>query len=269
MKPGGRIDAVLVCGGKYHDFDYARREALAELGRFDRVKARGFEDYACADRLDALGQADVLVTYTCDVRPTEAQQRGLESFVARGGRWLALHGTNSALDAPAQFGSGEPFRTPRAFPVMAAVLGSQFLGHPPIEPYRVELTDVHHPLVEGIEPFLVDDELYCSQLHGPLEVLLHTHFTGSCAGFAEANWPDDIPRPVLYLKATGLGTVCYFTLGHCRGPLDMQDFVAEYPRVERGSWDVPEYRTVLSRCVDWLVTGSFLFPHHEVHHAAS
>ena len=70
MKPGGRIDAVLVCGGKYHDFDFARRELLAELGAFDRVKTRVVEDYACAEKDGALAGADLLVTYTCDVRPT-------------------------------------------------------------------------------------------------------------------------------------------------------------------------------------------------------
>jgi hypothetical protein len=242
---------------------------LGELGRFERVKTRVFEDYGCADAGGALSQADVLVTYTCDVRPTGAEQRGLASFVAGGGRWLALHATNSAFDAPARFGTGEPFGTPRAFPVMAEVLGSQFLAHPPIEPYTVEITDPFHPLVAGIAPFQVDDELYCSELHGPLEVLLHARFTGHCFGFAEADWPDDRPRPVLYLKTTGTGTVCYFTLGHCRGPLDMQDFVPEYPHVERGSWEVAEYRTVLARCVEWAVSGSDFPPRREVHYAAS
>ena len=269
MKPAGRLDAVLVCGGKYHDFDYARREVLTELGRFDRVKTRVFEDYACAEHGGALEQADLLITYTCDVRPTDAQQRGLSSFVSHGGRWLALHATNSALDPPAQFGTGEPFGTPRAFPMMAEVLGSQFVAHPPIQPYVVQVTDPDHPLVRGISPFAVDDELYCSELHGPLEVLLYTQFTGQCTGFAESDWLDDSRRPVLYLKPTGDGTVCYFTLGHCRGPLDMQDFLPEYPKVERGSWDVPEYRTVLSRCVEWAVSGSDLSTRREVHHAAS
>lgn len=62
-------------------------------------------------------------------------------------------------------------------------------------------------------------------------------------------------RPVLYLKTTGAGSVCYFTLGHCRGPVDMQDFMPEYPTVELGSWAVPEFRIVVSRCVGWAVTG--------------
>jgi type 1 glutamine amidotransferase len=254
-KPGGRIDAVLVCGGRYHDFDYARLELLDEVGRFDRVRTRVFEDFACAREGGALTAADVLVTYTCDVRPTHAEQRGLWTFVAGGGRWLALHATNSALDAPPRLDTGEPFRTPPAFPLMAEVVGSQFLAHPPIQPYRVEITDPDHPLVAGISSFTVDDELYCSAIHGPLEVLLHTRFRGRCPGFEAADWPQDDARPVLYLKRTGAGTVCYFTLGHCRSALDMQAFMAEYPRVERGAWEVPEYRTLLSRCLAWAVTG--------------
>jgi hypothetical protein len=35
VKPAGRLD-------------YARREVLAELGAFDRVKTRLFEDFGCA-----------------------------------------------------------------------------------------------------------------------------------------------------------------------------------------------------------------------------
>jgi uncharacterized protein len=219
------------------------------------VKTRVFEDFACAEPGGAVGEADLLVTYTCDVRPSVAQQRGLEGFVTRGGRWLALHATNSAFDPPARFGTGKPFRTPRAFPIMADVLGSQFLAHPPMAPYRVEITDPEHPLVAGIQSFEVDDELYCVEVHGALTVLLHTRFRGRCPGFEEAEWPEDDLRPVLYLKTTGAGSVCYFTLGHCRGPLDMQDFMPEYPRVEHGSWATPEFRTVLSRCVRWGVAG--------------
>jgi hypothetical protein len=106
VKPGGRIDAVVICGGKYHDFDYARLELLTELSQLDRVKARVFEDFACAEPGGALEAADLLVTYTCDVRPSAVQERGLEAFVERGGRWLALHATNSAQDAPATPGAG-------------------------------------------------------------------------------------------------------------------------------------------------------------------
>jgi hypothetical protein len=234
--PAGRVDAVLVCGGRWHDFDYARLRLLGLLAVHPRVRTRVFEDYAFGDALD---RADLLVTYTCDQRPDPAQQQRLVDFVAKGGRWLALHGTNAAIDAPDP-GGPRVFRTPRVLGPLPEVLGSQFLGHPPIEPYVVEITRPEHPFVQGVAPFTVADELYVSELYPPLDVLLHTHWTGPCRGFEEGDTTDDAPRPVLYLKQHGRGVVCYFTLGHCRGRFDVQDLgVEDLGREDRGSWEVP------------------------------
>lgn len=251
--PAGRLDAVLVCGGRWHDFDYARYQLLGLLGEREQVRTSVFSDYAC---VSALERADLLVSYTCDVRPTAAEQDALASFVSRGGRWLALHGTHSAIDPPA--GPGGVYRTPRVLGRFAEVLGGQFLAHPPIAPYTVQVTSPSHPLVAGLAPFEVRDELYVCELHPPLEVLLHARFTGECRGFEEGHVTDDEPRPVLYLKRSGQGTVCYFTLGHCRGRFDVQDLdIDDLGRRDFGSWPVPEFRTVLERCLDWAVTGAF------------
>lgn len=248
--PAGRLDAVLVCGGQWHDFDHARVELLTALGDHEHVRTRVFEDFACTA---ALERADLLITYTCNVRPDAAQQRALVDFVARGGRWLALHGTSSAIDPPDESGV---FRTPRVLGEVAAVLGNQFLAHPPIAPYTVEVTRPDHPLVAGIAAFEVRDELYVLELHPPLEVLLHARFTGPCRGFEEGDVTDDEPRPVLYLRPHGDGCVCYFTLGHCRGRFDVQDLGKDdLGRRELGCWTVPEYRTVLGRCITWATGG--------------
>jgi len=248
--PAGRVDAVLVCGGKWHDFDYARHQLLGALGDWERVRTRVFEDYS---GLDALRRADLLISYTCDVRPTTGQQDALAGFVEDGGRWLALHGTHSAIDPP----DGSPnYRTPRVLGKVADVLGGQFLAHPPITPYTVHVTAPDHPLVAGVGPFEVRDELYVLELHPPIEVLLHTRFTGACRGFEEGQVTDDEPRPVLYLKRSGRGTVCYFTLGHCRGRFDVQDLgVDDLGRRDFGSWPAPEFRAVLGRCLAWAITG--------------
>jgi type 1 glutamine amidotransferase len=246
------IRAVLVCGGRWHDFDHARLQLLQLLGADERVRTRVFEDYHC---LPALADATVLVTYTCDVRPDTEQQAALVEFVARGGRWLALHGTNAAIDPP---GADRRFSTPRVLGPVAELLGSQFLGHPPIAPYTVEVSDSHHPLVEGIEAFEVTDELYVSELHPPHHVLLHTRFAGECTGFTEGHGDPERPeiQPVLYLRPHGAGAVCYFTLGHCRGRWDLQDLrVPDLGRVDRGSWVVPQFREVLERCVRWGLDG--------------
>ena len=42
--PAGRLDVVLVCGGRWHDFDYARLRLLEALGRHPRARTRVFED---------------------------------------------------------------------------------------------------------------------------------------------------------------------------------------------------------------------------------
>ncbi|MGB3771921.1 MAG: ThuA domain-containing protein [Rhodococcus sp. (in: high G+C Gram-positive bacteria)] len=250
--PAGRLDAVVVCGGQWHDFDYARLQLLSALSEYEHVRTRVFEGFDC---LGALSSADLLVTYTCNRVPDVEQQEALAHFVSRGGRWLALHGTNSAIDRTPP-GSPNKYVTPRILGDLAVVLGSQFLGHPPIAPYTVELTEPEHPFVAGIDPFEVTDELYVSELHPPIRVLAHTRFVGESTGFAEGHTTDDEARPVLYLKDHGDGTVCYFTLGHCRGRFDVQDLgIDDLGRVDRGSWIVPEFRTVFERCLSWAVTG--------------
>lgn len=251
--PAGRIDAVLVCGGRWHDFDFARLELLRRLHADEHVRVRVFEDYS---RPDALDGADLLVTYTCDVRPDELAQQALAEFVVGGGRWLALHGTNAAIDAP-QPGGPKVYRTPRVLGEVPKVLGSQFLGHPPIAPYLVEVARPDHPLVAGIEPFEVSDELYVCDLHGQLDVLLHTRFGGACTGFEEGDVAVEAPQPVLYLHEHGDGQVCYFTLGHCRGRFDVQDLgVDDLGRTDRGSWGQPAFETILDRCLGWGLYGS-------------
>jgi type 1 glutamine amidotransferase len=249
--PAGRLDAVLISGGQWHDFDFARLRLLELLEHYPQVRTRVYDDYS---RPEVIARADLLVTYTCNVRPGAAQQRALTDFVARGGRWLALHGTNSAIDAPDPDGP-RVFRTPRALGAVAEVLGSQFLGHPPIEPYLVEVAQPEHPLVAGVAPFHVTDELYIYELHPPLDVLLHTRYRGPCRGFEEGDTTDDEPRPVLYLRDHGDGTVCYFSLGHCRGRYDVQDLgVDDLGKVDRGPWQTSEFLTVLRRCLHWAVT---------------
>jgi hypothetical protein len=236
-------NTVLVCGGRWHDFDYAREQLRKLLGR--RVPVS--DDYA----IDLTGVSG-LVTYTCDVRPTRAQQRMLADFVAGGGRWLALHGTNSAIDPPSP-GGPPVFHTPDVLGPVVDVLGSRFVGHPPIAPYRVEITAPTHPLVKGIGPFEVRDEQYVCALRGGLEVLAHTEVTEPCRGFADGGGGR---QPVLYLRRYGDGQVCYFTLGHCRGRFDVADLGVPDTGVEdRGSWEVPQFRKILGRAVKWVRAG--------------
>ena len=130
-------------------------QLLGALGEWEQVRTRVFEDYGC---LDALERADLLVTYTCDVRPTPEQQDALVEL-RRAGRPVAGPARHPFGDRPA--GRRRAcYRTPRVLGKVAELLGGQFLGHPPIAPYTVHITAPEHPLVAGIQPFEVRDELY-------------------------------------------------------------------------------------------------------------
>lgn len=242
----GRINVYFVVGGRYHDFDFARLEILKLLGEHERLRVRVAESYA---DLAAIGAADALVTYTCDVRPDEAQQRALVDLVASGRRWLALHGTNSLLEWT---GEGK-VEAPDSMPQVARLLGSRFIAHPPLGEFEVRVSEPSHPLVQGIGAFKVTDELYLSELYGPNRVLLETRYNGRAAReFLRREWFSDEPRPVLYLHAHGEGEVLYLTLGHCRGRYDMQPLMEEYPRIERCSWESPVYYELLRRGIRWM-----------------
>lgn len=242
-----RIDAYLVAGGKYHDIDFARAELLGLLADHPHVRTTVAPDY---EDTDAIAASSFLISYTCDVRPSEDAQHAIRSWVEGGGRWLALHGTNAALDLPRPNG----VESPRCFPHWAETLGSQFVAHPPIEPYGVEIAAPDHWLVSGIEPFETDDELYLMEHHdeGSLHPLLHTNWQGEATGFAEADWTDGPERHLVqYLRPLGDGAVLYNTLGHCRGHWDMAPVLDYYPAIERCSWEKPQYHELLRRAIRW------------------
>jgi len=238
------IQGLLVAGGKWHDIDFARAEILKVLCEFPRIRTRVAGDFR---ELEALADADFLVTYTCDLRPSKAEEQALATFVRDGGRWFALHGTNSVMEFLA-----DGVSVPRTQTLLMETLGSRFIAHPPIAPYTVEVVAPDHPLVRGIEPFEVEDELYLCEYHGVLEPLLQTHYTGKAPGFIEDDWPDDDPRLVMYRHPVGSGEVLYLTLGHCRGRYDMRPLMDEYPRVERGAWEVPAFYELLRRGLAWV-----------------
>lgn len=246
-RPGSRIDVTLVAGGMYHDIDHARLELLKLLADHDEFRVRVQPDYEDAD---AIAAGSILVSYTCNVRPSADAQRTIRDWVGEGGRWVALHGTNAALDV----GTPNGVDSPRVFPLWADTLGSQFVAHPPIAPYRVEVTAPDHWLVEGIEPFETDDELYLCEFadRDALVPLLHTTWSGTAKGFVESDWTDGDDRHlVMYLRALGAGAVLYNTLGHCRGHYDMVPLMDYYPAIERCSWEQPAFYELVRRSLRW------------------
>jgi len=241
------LNCVLIAGGKYHDIDFARLELLKLLAEDERVRVRVFEDY---ENTAAIAEADFLVSYTCDVVPSLGSQEALRGYVKRGRRWYALHGTNSIL----RFLQDGRVDSPRWAPLFMETLGSMFIAHPPIAPYRVTVADPSHPLVTGVEPFETTDELYLMETYGELTTLLETEFEGEATGFVEDQW-QHAKHPVFYIHEVGSGAVLYNTLGHCRGHYDMYPLMEYWPSVDRCAWDLPVYHELLRRGLGWVKEG--------------
>jgi uncharacterized protein len=247
-----RTNVYLVAGGKWHDIDFARLELLKLLAEHEHVRVTVAADY---EDIESISKTSALISYTCDVRPSESAQQAIRSWVEEAGRWVALHGTNSAIDLPRPNG----VESPRCFPLWANTLGSQFVAHPPIQPYTVEVTDASHWLVSGIQSFDTDDELYLQEHYDrdSLHPLLHTNWSGDAKGFDEHDWSVETAGSaqhlVMYLRSLGKGQVLYNTLGHCRGHYDMTPMVSYYPKIERGSWEQPQYYELLRRSIRWVL----------------
>ncbi len=238
-----RRDILLICGGKYHDMDFVRLELLKLLAEDERNRVTVRHDYSDTT---AIEKADALITYTCEVLPDEASQDALEAFLDAGKRWFALHGTNSRL----KYVKGTGWTAPDEAPRFMGMLGSQFVAHPPIQPFTVTRSS-EHPLVADIEPFEADDEIYLCRFFGEHERLLETRYTGEAEGFEESDWQANDVVPIMYLKRSGNGEVLYLNLGHARGRYDMQPIMDEYPEVERGSWKEPQFYELLRRGIRW------------------
>lgn len=237
------IRAHLVANARFHDTDFARLELLKLLGEDPEVRTSVGASYA---DMEGIAASDLLITYTCDLRPSPDEEQTLRRFVEAGGRWLALHATNAFLDFAA-----DGIHCPRTHDLFMDTLGSRFRSHPPSAPYRVEIADPEHPLVAGLEPFETTDELYLHEYYGELTPLLTTRWSGRFeGGYVENEWPNDDPRLVAYTKEIGAGAVLYLTLGHCHGKYDMRPLV-EIAEPARGSWELPVFYELLRRGIAW------------------
>ena len=248
-----RIDAYLVCGGKCHDFDFARLELLKLLAEDDHVRVQVAQHFG---DVDAITASDFLVTYTCDLRPSADEQEAdpRPGSSAAGAGWRCTAPTAPSTHRP---GSERPVHrapgVPRMGrharePVPVAPADRALPGQPITGRRRRPARRRHRPVRDG------DDELYLMEHHGDVIPLLETRWTGTTRGFADAEWPDDEPRLVLYRRPLGDGEVVYFTLGHCRSHWDMVDPPhngARWPRIDRGSWEVPEFTEILRRAIAW------------------
>lgn len=249
------IHVYLVCNARYHDTDFARVELLKLLGEQPDVVTRVGEDYS---QQAAIAGSQLLITYTCDVRPTLAEQENLKRFLENGGRWFALHATNAIIEFVGEAIQSGDIRipgkasTPDLAPLLMQLLGSRFISHPANETLHVTVREPNHPVVRGMQPFDVVDEPYYCEYFGDHTTLLEADYDAPSTGYVVERIDRPGPHPILYTHRYGAGEVLYLTLGHCRGKYDMRPFMPTCP-IDRGAWVVPEFYELLRRGIRWGV----------------
>lgn len=239
-----KIDVYLLCNAKYHDTNFSRLELLKLLAEHEDVWVRVGDSYR---DVEAINASSLLITYTCDLCPTEEEQAGLQRFLRGGGRWLALHGTNALIEFT---DSGKP-DTPDIAPDLMSMLGSRFVAHPDIQPLHIRVTDPDHPLVAGIDDFDVEDEPYYCEHIGDNHVLLDADYDTPSSGYVQSEFGiDQGPHPQMYLHDYQGGEVLYLLLGHCRGKYDLRP-LADVADIQRCAWESPVYYELLRRGIRW------------------
>lgn len=227
--------AVVLSGGLTHDFP-ATTACLVGLLSDQGVTAEVHTDIDAA--FAALPGAGLLVvnalrwTMTGPATPERYRVRAadegrqvsaavrdaLAEHLRTGGGVLGMHTASICFDDWPEWGD---------------VLGGSWVwgrsSHPVLGPEVEVRPAAGHPLVDGLDPFPVVDEVYGDlDLRPGVEGLLHAVQPGT----------EGPPRPLLWAREHGGGRVVYDALGH-------------HPP----SYEVPAHREVVRRAVRWVTTG--------------
>jgi len=170
--------------------------ALAEVLKKDpRLQVRTVEDPHFLDS-SALARYDVVVLHFMPWEqplPGPRARANLQEFVRAGKGLFVLH-----------FGCGAFPDWPEFRNLAGRVWDPKARAHDPHGTFRVEITDVDHPITRGLESFETVDELYtCLTGDRPVEVLATAR-----------SKVDDKTYPMAFVLDYGKGRVFHSALGH-------------------------------------------------------
>jgi Trehalose utilisation/NIPSNAP len=119
---------------------------------------------------------------------TPDQERAVVAFVEDGGGFLNLHNSMGL--------------SPEHGPYLALV-GGRYIGHGPLERFRVEVVDSDHPVTRGVSGFFTADEQHTPPYdEGRVHLLLRNRSDGGNS--AAAGW----------VREPGRGRLCHLANGH-------------------------------------------------------
>ena len=122
-----------------------------------------------------------------------AQEQAVVDFVHRGGGFLNLHNSMGLY--------------PEDGPYLRLV-GGRYIGHGPLERFRVEVVDHDHPVTRGVQDFSVADEQHTPPIDAEKVHLLLRNRSDD-GQTAAAGW----------VYEPGQGRLCHLANGHTRESL--------------------------------------------------
>ena len=189
------------CPAPYHRLEGAEplvRAALEAVGAtvdFTGIRHPDGGD-AFAGDYSALN-ADTLAKYDAVVLFTTGEERGADiaallDFVRQGHPLIGIHCAADSFTGNADY---------------IRAIGGKFRTHPAPLEVTVEFVDPDHPILAGLTPFTVHDELYLFADYDPQNV----HLLAQTRSYDAEN---SDPIPICWTRSEGAGRVFYLSLGH-------------------------------------------------------
>lgn len=187
-----KVKTLLFTGGAIHDSKGCGVVIYEILRGNEALETTWVHDEMSALEKDYLAPYDLVVFYYTRGELTDAQKNGLLNHIAAGKGFVGVHSATASF---------------RETPEFHAMLGGLFVTHPKPRPYQVSIADSKHPITEGLDEFMVEDEQYIMDYDPRVQVLCCALWQGKAV-------------PVVWTKGWGKGRVYYLALGHT--PKDCQ-----------------------------------------------
>jgi len=183
--------------GIYHDHPGNGRFITAMLSKNEAIEADFSQDYEIL--ANGLHAYEAVLFYTDMGTLTEAQEKNLLNFIAQGGGFFGLH------TAAASFRECEGYH---------GMLNGFFDGHSKYMDFTVNIIEADDPITQGLEDFVVTDELYYLK-----------HDAAKSQHLMEAYDPTKDETHVMAFKHRHKnGRVFFFALGHDMAALENPAF---------------------------------------------
>ena len=126
---------------------------------------------------------------------TDEQQRAVVQFVESGGAFLNLHNSMGL------YPDNGPYLN---------LVGGRYIGHGPLERFRTEVVDPHHPITRGVSDFFTADEQHTPPYDTNKVHSLLRNRSDDGKVVAAAGWAYE----------PGRGRLCHLANGHTREALN-------------------------------------------------